>query len=31
MNMNAFLKTALTVVVVLAVVNRVPQLKAFTG
>lgn len=31
MNTKAMLQTALTVIVVLAIVNRVPQLKAITG
>ncbi len=31
MNTKAILQTAVTVIVVLAIVNRVPQLKAITG
>jgi hypothetical protein len=31
MNTKAILQTAVTVLVVLAIVNRVPQLKAITG
>jgi len=31
MNMKAILQTAITVVVVLAIVNRVPPLKALVG
>lgn len=31
MNTKAILQSALTVIVVMAIVNRVPQLKAITG
>ena len=31
MNTKALLQTALTIIIVMAVVNRVPQLKAIVG
>jgi len=31
MNMKAILQSALTVVIVMAIVNRVPQIKALVG
>lgn len=31
MNVKAILQSAITVLVVMAIVNRVPQLKAITG
>lgn len=31
MNFKAYLGTAVVVIVVMAIVNRVPQLKAITG